>query len=61
VISGTLDPTGEQKIEDPNHDDFELWSPSESRDETCLFGRQVKPRSFVFSETISVHESSHER
>ena len=28
-------------IEDPNHDDFELWSPSESRDEPCLFGRQV--------------------
>ncbi|ORY35539.1 hypothetical protein BCR39DRAFT_567933 [Naematelia encephala] len=29
------------KIEDPNHDDFELWSPSEGRDETCLFGRQT--------------------
>lgn len=33
----------EQKIEDPNHDDFELWSPSESREEQCLFGRQVRP------------------
>ncbi|KAL7415743.1 hypothetical protein BDY24DRAFT_337902 [Mrakia frigida] len=32
----------EQKLSDPNHDDFELWSPSQSRDETCLFGRQVK-------------------
>ncbi|KAK4688992.1 hypothetical protein P7C73_g1101, partial [Tremellales sp. Uapishka_1] len=32
---------GELKIEDPNHDDFELWSPSEGRDETCLFGRQT--------------------
>ncbi|CDZ97982.1 Sortilin and related receptors [Phaffia rhodozyma] len=31
----------EQKISDPNHDDFELWSPSESRAETCLFGRQT--------------------
>lgn len=29
------------KIEDPNHDDFELWSPAEGRDETCLFGRQT--------------------
>ena len=32
---------GELKIQDPNHDDFELWSPSEGRDETCLFGRQT--------------------
>ncbi|KAF8962397.1 vacuolar protein sorting/targeting protein 10 [Flammula alnicola] len=29
-------------IEDPGHDDFELWSPSESRPEQCLFGRQTK-------------------
>ncbi|RXK41140.1 signal sequence binding protein [Tremella mesenterica] len=29
------------KIEDPNHDDFELWSPSEGREEACLFGRQT--------------------
>jgi hypothetical protein len=28
-------------IDDPNHDDFELWSPAEGRDETCLFGRQT--------------------
>lgn len=28
-------------IEDPNHDDFELWSPSESREDKCLFGRQT--------------------
>ncbi|CAH7670748.1 hypothetical protein PPACK8108_LOCUS5483 [Phakopsora pachyrhizi] len=26
---------------DPNHDDFELWSPSETRAEPCLFGRQT--------------------
>jgi len=26
---------------DPNHDDFELWSPSEGRTEACLFGRQT--------------------
>ncbi|KAJ9094955.1 hypothetical protein QFC21_005747 [Naganishia friedmannii] len=27
--------------EDPNRDDMELWSPSESRDDQCLFGRQT--------------------
>ncbi|KAG7098099.1 hypothetical protein E1B28_000073 [Marasmius oreades] len=27
--------------DDPNHDDFELWSPSEGRNERCLFGRQT--------------------
>lgn len=32
----------EQKMDDPNHDDFELWSPAEVRDEQCLFGRQVR-------------------
>ncbi|EJT52393.1 signal sequence binding protein [Trichosporon asahii var. asahii CBS 2479] len=31
----------ELKEDDPNHDDFELWSPSENRQEECLFGRQV--------------------
>lgn len=25
----------------PNQDDFELWSPSEEREEKCLFGRQT--------------------
>ncbi|KAF8825213.1 hypothetical protein HHX47_DHR7000487 [Lentinula edodes] len=29
------------KVEDPSHDDFELWSPSEDRNELCLFGRQT--------------------
>ncbi|KZT68685.1 Oligoxyloglucan reducing end-specific cellobiohydrolase [Daedalea quercina L-15889] len=28
-------------VEDPGHDDFELWSPSEERNELCLFGRQT--------------------
>ncbi|KAF8989462.1 vacuolar protein sorting/targeting protein 10 [Cyathus striatus] len=28
-------------INDPGNDDFELWSPSEERDETCLFGRRT--------------------
>lgn len=28
-------------LDDPQHDDIELWSPAESRDETCLFGRQT--------------------
>ncbi|KAG9313252.1 hypothetical protein JVU11DRAFT_6715 [Chiua virens] len=27
--------------DDPTHDDFELWSPSEGRTEACLFGRQT--------------------
>ncbi|WVW85580.1 hypothetical protein I302_107618 [Kwoniella bestiolae CBS 10118] len=31
----------ELSIEDPNHDDFQLWSPSEGREENCLFGRQT--------------------
>ncbi|KAI0262354.1 Oligoxyloglucan reducing end-specific cellobiohydrolase [Gloeopeniophorella convolvens] len=28
-------------VDDPGHDDFELWSPSEERSERCLFGRQT--------------------
>ncbi|KAI0248766.1 Oligoxyloglucan reducing end-specific cellobiohydrolase [Lactifluus subvellereus] len=28
-------------IEDPGHDDFELWTPSTERAERCLFGRQT--------------------
>ncbi|KAI0041822.1 Oligoxyloglucan reducing end-specific cellobiohydrolase [Auriscalpium vulgare] len=28
-------------LQDPGHDDFELWSPSEERSEQCLFGRQT--------------------
>ncbi|GAA6042590.1 hypothetical protein JCM8097_003146 [Rhodosporidiobolus ruineniae] len=28
-------------LANPNNDDFELWSPSESRDEPCLFGMQA--------------------
>ena len=31
--------------EDPVNDDFELWSPSEEREEQCLFGHQVRPYS----------------
>lgn len=27
--------------DDPQNDDIELWSPAESRSETCLFGRQT--------------------
>jgi hypothetical protein len=34
--------TGVLNSEDPAHDDFELWSPSEERSEVCLFGRQVR-------------------
>ena len=32
---------GVLNADDPAHDDFELWSPSEERTERCLFGRQV--------------------
>lgn len=39
---------GTLNIEDPGHDDFELWSPSEERAERCLFGRQVCFRLYVF-------------
>jgi hypothetical protein len=39
VLTGLL--LGKLDIEDPGHDDFELWSPSEERSERCLFGRQV--------------------
>ncbi|EPQ56214.1 Oligoxyloglucan reducing end-specific cellobiohydrolase [Gloeophyllum trabeum ATCC 11539] len=28
-------------VQDPAHDDFELWSPSHERAELCLFGRQT--------------------
>ncbi|KAG2137158.1 uncharacterized protein EDB93DRAFT_1302551, partial [Suillus bovinus] len=28
-------------VENPGHDDFELWSPSKERDSLCLFGRQT--------------------
>lgn len=28
--------------ENPARDDFELWSPSEEREERCLFGRQTR-------------------
>lgn len=32
----------ELSVDDPGQDDFELWSPSEEREEQCLFGRQVR-------------------
>lgn len=39
----TIYSIGTLNIDDPQHDDMELWSPAESRDEECLFGRQVRP------------------
>ena len=49
-MSGKLD------IEDPGHDDFELWSPSEERAERCLFGRQVnQPHVFPHPPTLVIH------
>jgi hypothetical protein len=43
MVAGVLtgSPLGKLDIEDPGHDDFEMWSPSEERAERCLFGRQV--------------------
>ncbi|KAJ7248956.1 hypothetical protein C8J57DRAFT_1475371 [Mycena rebaudengoi] len=32
---------GVLSIDNPGHDDFELWSPSEEHQEQCLFGRQT--------------------
>ncbi|KAI9488126.1 hypothetical protein BDB00DRAFT_849759 [Zychaea mexicana] len=29
-------------LNNPEHDDFELWSPEDTRGETCLFGRETK-------------------
>lgn len=29
-------------LDHPNDDDFELWSPEDTRGETCLFGRETK-------------------
>lgn len=29
-------------LSNPDTDDFELWSPSDSRGEQCLFGREVR-------------------
>ncbi|KAI0738712.1 Oligoxyloglucan reducing end-specific cellobiohydrolase [Daedaleopsis nitida] len=31
----------ELNVDEPNNDDFELWSPSENRDDICLFGRRT--------------------
>jgi hypothetical protein len=39
---------GKLDVDDPGHDDFEVWSPSEERSERCLFGRQVN-KSLVFA------------
>lgn len=38
---------GNLDLANPNNDDFELWSPSEEREEQCLFGVQVSGSSFV--------------
>jgi len=50
VISSLSDPAsiGVLSVDDPGHDDFELWSPSLERQERCLFGRQVKIHQFDF-------------
>jgi len=45
VLTGL--PLGKLDIEDPGHDDFELWSPSEERAERCLFGRQVNKSHYM--------------
>jgi hypothetical protein len=33
-------------VQHSDQDDFELWSPSEEREELCLFGRQVRAGNF---------------
>jgi hypothetical protein len=39
--SGPDMPLGVLNVDNSSHGDFELWSPSEEREEQCLFGRQV--------------------
>ena len=41
--------------DDPAHDDFELWSPSEGRTEACLFGRQVRSHLSYSSATMNIY------
>lgn len=41
LLTFILCKTGSLSTEDPQNDDFELWSPSEEREERCLFGRQT--------------------
>lgn len=43
--------------DDSGHDDFELWSPSEERNELCLFGRQVSTDQFYIRLHISSYNS----
>jgi len=45
---------GVLSFDDPANDDFELWSPSEEREETCLFGRQVRDVSTFVAQTNSL-------
>jgi hypothetical protein len=45
-------PAGVLSVEDPGHDDFELWSPSEERSERCLFGRQVQRAALPINPSI---------
>ncbi len=51
VLTGS--PIGKLDIEDPGHDDFELWSPSEERAERCLFGRQVNKPYHTLSRNLT--------
>jgi hypothetical protein len=37
----TFSSVGVLSMDESENDDFELWSPSEEREEPCLFGRQV--------------------
>lgn len=45
--------SGVYSEDDPGHDDFELWSPSEERNELCLFGRQVSVNEVTICSRIS--------
>ena len=48
-------------VEDPRHDDFELWSPSEERREVCLFGRQVSRARYLARDSNSFGQTLYHR
>ena len=41
-FSSTLNRKCKLDTANPKNDDFELWTPAEEREETCLFGKQVR-------------------
>ena len=41
ALFGYNSPNTPLGVDKPSQGDFEFWSPSEEREEQCLFGRQV--------------------